>query len=268
MMWSLIRKSIREKRISLIIYCLAGAASVWLYVSIFPSLQSQAAQVSKLMESFPKDVLRAFGAEGTGLENVESLLATKQFGLIWPILVIILMLSRAAAGIAGEIEAGTIGTLLSQPLSRTRIYFSRYISAVLTLLIFVASTVLISIPLIAAYKLEFSVRYELIFAGFCTLLGLAILGVGMFVSAISNERSRVYSYVGGAVVLMFILNIVSGLQPSLEKLKYLSVFYYYNASQVIVHHHVNTVSVLLFAFTAVLGLLAGLIVFNKRDISI
>lgn len=118
--WKLIKKEISERRVSLIIYCLVGALNVWLYVSIFPSLQAQAKDLGKILDAMPKEVLKAFGAEGTGLENVESLLATKQFGLVWPLLTIILMLNRAANALAGEIENGTLGTLLASPLGALR----------------------------------------------------------------------------------------------------------------------------------------------------
>lgn len=267
-MRNLILKELKERRTSLIIYCLVGAASVWLYVSIFPSLQEQAKELSKAFNALPKEVLKAFGAEGTGLDKVESLLATKQFGLVWPILAIIIMLNRAANAIAGEIESGTISTLLSQPLSRSRIYLAKYASGVITLCIFVVCSVLISIPIISIYRLDYSPGYELLFAGVCTLFGLAVLGVGMFASALSTERSRVYGLVGGGAMLMFVLNLISGLKVSLDNLKYASIFYYYNANDIIVKHHINRVSILLFASVAIFGFLAGLLAFNRRDIQI
>lgn len=268
MTWTLVKKEIRERRVSLTVYCLVGAASVWLYVAIFPSLQGQAADLNKALSAMPKEVLKAFGAEGTGLENVESLLATKQFGLVWPLLTIVLMLNRAANGLAGEIENGTLGTLLSQPFSRARIYLAKYLSAVFTLLLFVLTTVLVSIPLMNMYNLVFSVRYELLFAGMCTLFGLAVVGVGMAVSAVVNERSKVYGLVGGAVMAMFVLNVISGLKPVLDNLKYGSVFYYFNAHDMLVKHQINKVSVAVFTVVAILGFTIGLIGFNRRDISI
>lgn len=267
-MKTLIFKELRERRTSLIVYSLVGIGCVWLYVSIFPSLQGQAKELSKAYASMPKEVLKAFGAEGTGLDTVESLLATKQFGLVWPILAIVIMLNRSANYIAGEIENGTLGTLLTQPLSRSKIYLAKYLSGVYTLLIFVACSVLVNIPIISLYKLEFSVGYELLFAAICTLFGLAILGAGMFVSALSAERSKVYGLIGGGIMIMFILNLLSGLKPALENLKYGSIFYYYNANDMIVNHHINHVSAVLFAVIAVFGFLAGLIAFNRRDIRI
>lgn len=267
-MTTLIKKEIRERRTSLIIYCLVGIASVWLYVSLFPSLQAQAKDLTKIFNAMPKEVLKAFGAEGTGLEGVESLLAGKQFGLVWPILAIILMLNRAANALAGETERGTLGTLLSQPISRGRIYLAKYYSAVITLLIFIIFSVLVNIPFISAYHLAYSLQYELLFAGVCALYGLAILGVGMAVSAIVSERSKVYGLVGGSIMLMFILNVVSSLQPSIDRLKYLSVFYYFNAHDMMVNHHINMASVALFSFTALASAVTGWILFSRRDLNL
>lgn len=266
--WQIIKKEIRERRTSLIIYCLVGVACVWMYVSIFPSLQSQAKDLNKIYDALPKEVLKAFGAEGTGLDKVESLLATKQFGLVWPILAIVLMLNRAANALAGEIENGTLGTLLAQPLSRARIYLAKYWSAVITLGLFVLSSVLINIPIIAAYHLDYSLSGELKFAGVCSLLGLAILGVGFAVSAFASERARVYGPVGGIVMLMFVVNILSSLKPALDGLKYTSLFYYFNAGDMMVKQQFNKAGVAVFAITAIVGFAIGLVTFNRRDISI
>ncbi len=266
MIFDIIKKDIKEKKLSLIIYCLTGIFLVWLYISIYPSMAKQAADFEKLIAAFPKDFLKAFGFQGSYLENAESLLSTELFGLIWPIMTVILLLSRVAGGIAGEIESGTIGTLLSQPISRTKIFLAKYLSAVTTLVVFVSTTVLINIPLLAAYKLEFSVKYELLFALVCLLFGLAIIGAGIAVSAMSNEKSKVYGIVGGLIVLMFIVNIISGLKSDFDFLKYTSIFYYFSSYHIIVRHEINMVAVAIFSSIAFAGMLFGLTMFNKRDI--
>lgn len=268
LMTTIIKKELRERRTSLVVYSLVGIGAIWLYVAMFPSLQSQAKDLAKILEAMPKEILKAFGAEGTGLENVEGLLASKQFGLVWPILTIVLMLNRAANSLAGEIENGTIGTLLSQPISRAKIFLAKYLAGVITLVTFIFASVLANIPLISAYRLHYSVSGELAFAGVCLLYGLALYGAGMAISAFVSERSKVYSLLGGGIMLMFVLNIVSGLQTSLSGLRYTSLFYYFNAHDMLVLHKVNMVSVALFASIAVVGFITGIMAFTRRDIRI
>lgn len=266
MNWLLIKKELKDKKLSLIIFCLTGAALVWLYISLFPSLSKQASDIQKLVESLPKDFMKAFGAEGYNVQSVESLLSFEFYGLLWPILLIIFLLSRSANSIAGEIEKGTIGTLLSQPLSRIKIYLSKYTASVISLVIFIATTVLINIPLISVYGLEYSLKYQLVFAAICLLFGLSVLGLSFAISSVVNEKSKVYSIVGGLNILMFILNLISGLRENLSGLRYMSVFYYFNAQNILVKNEINAISVILFFCMAISGFIFGLYYFNKRDI--
>lgn len=265
---SLLRKEFRERRVSLVLYSVACILLVWLYVALWPSLQAQAQTLSKVFESMPKGILKGFGIEGTGLESVDSLLAGKQFGFVWPILLIIIALSSSARAIAGEIENNTIGTLLSQPLSRTKIYWNKYVSALAGLLVFTVVTSLSTIVITKLYSIDSSAWAYVQLAALASLFGASILSLGFLVSASSNERSRVYSAVGGILLLMYVLNIISGIQDRFHSLQYISVFHYFDVNQPLNHHNLSLASCALFAIVAIISAVAGYVVFTKRDISI
>lgn len=178
------------------------------------------------------------------------------------------MVSRAGGTIAGEIEKGTIGTLLSQPVSRTKLFFSKYFAGVCSLIIFIIASVGAVIPIAFLYKIDFWSRNFLTLAGMAFLFGLALYSFTIFLSAISSERSRVYGIVGGILFIMYVLNIISGLRVELKNIQYASIFHYFNSSSLLVHNHVGLLEFGIFSGIIVLSTGLAVILFNKRDISI
>lgn len=267
-MWPIIAKEIKQRKMSLLAFILGAVGFVWLYVAIFPSIQSQAQNYNKLLETMPKALLQAFGIESTGLQNIQSYLSTELYSLIWPLLIVFFVVSRAGSAIAGEIEKETMGSLLSQPISRTRIFFSKYLGAVLGLLIFGATTVLAAIPLAAAYGLSSKPINYFTLLGLGLLFGMVVYSFSLFVSAISSDRTKVYGITGGTLVVMYVFNIVAGLKSSLGWLKYSSLFHYFSANAALVHNRLNLAAVGLFILLTTIFTLAGMILFKNRDVSI
>lgn len=261
----LLRKELKASRLALLAYSLGSAAAVWLYVSIYPSLQSQAQELSKAFASLPPGVLKAFNIEGTGLENLESLLTSKQFNLVWPMIAAFFLLSRAANYLAGEVERNTLGTLLSQPLSRSRIFWSKYWSGIVCLAVFCVTSIMVAVPLAYAYGLTPQTSSYYLLTAMALLYCWAIFSGGMLVSALSNARSRVYAVVGGGLLVMYILNLVAHLQDKLSDLQYLSFFHYFDPNQLLLHHNFSWLSAGVFIGFSLICTVLGLIAFQRRD---
>jgi len=268
MISSVIWKEIKDRRVSLVSYTLAGIGLVLLYVALYPSLQEQAQTYTKLMDSLPKGFSQAFGIDTNFLASLQGYIASEMFSFMWPILTIFFMVSRAGSGIAGEIEKGTIGTLLSQPVSRTRLYWAKANAAILSLLAFVLTTVLCTIPFAWLFRINIDVinYFALVLVGL--LFGLAIYSVALMISATSSDKTKVYAITGGLLFMMYAANIIAGLRQNLNWLKYISAFHYYDAPAALIHNHINGLGIVLFAAVALVCLLIGQLIFVRRDISI
>jgi len=264
----IVKKELRERRLSLVIYILVALMLTWVYMMLFPTVRDQAQSLNKLVETYPEALKKAFKIEGCGFGTIESFLSYELFSLMWPLLAIMFTLSRAGNTIAGEIERGTIGTVLAQPISRSSIFRSKYTSGLIGLLAFVVASILTPIPFAWAYHIQVHPKNFLLTSLLCLIFGLAIYGVSMLASALFNDRGKVYGIVGGTLFAMYVINVISGIKPSLEKLQYTSVFHYFNATDVMAHAQLSLSSMLLFGGIAVIGLFGGLYIFNKRDISI
>ncbi len=268
MIWQLAKRELRDRKLSLIIYCLSTLLFIWLYVSIYPSIKASSAQFTELLKHFPKEVLQAFGRETLNFNSFENYIAAEQFNFVWPIIYIILILSRAGNSIAAEIENRTMGLLLSLPLPRPKIFVAKVSSGLLTIGIFLTVSVFGVIPFIAAYHIDVHLRpYALLWLlGWC--FGLSVYGLSLFFSAAFQERSKAYFVSAGCIFLMYVMNIVAQLQPSLSWLRYGSIFHFADFQQVLTANVWPwTGSAILLVFGLILTLLAA-ILFSKKDLSV
>ena len=266
-MLTIFLRTMKDRRISLTIYCLAGVALLWIYVMLFPSIQAQAEGFNELIKNYPEGFLKAFGIEdGFSLSTLESFLAVEQFSFVWPIIVIFLLVSLAATGIAGEVEKGTSEIILARPVSRRNVFVGRYLAGVFTLIVFTIFSIFSIVPLAELHGIDYAMEGYVAISIIGFLFGIAVFSIAMLFSAISSERGRVYMATGGILIIMYVLNLISVLKDGLGNFRYLSFFHYYDPTQALVHNAISGVAVLLFIVVSVACAIAGAILFSKRDI--
>lgn len=267
-MWTIFWRIIKDRKISLVVYCLSGILLLWMYIALFPSIQTQAASFNELMKNYPEALMKAFGLEEISFTNVENFLAMEQFSIIWPIIVIFLVISLAGAAIAGEVEKGTAEIILSKPVSRLKIFFGKYLAGVFTILVFIICSIFAAAPLAELHNIDYVFKNYVTLAIVSFFFGLAIFSLAMLFSAIFSEKSKAYMTTGGILIVMYVLNIVASLKDSLKDLKYLSFFYYYDPDQALIKNIINETGVLVFVITAVVCTIVAAIWFKKRDIAV
>ena len=143
-----------------------------------------------------------------------------------------------------------------------KIFFGKFIAGITYLALFTVISIFSIFPLAKAYNISYQSEgfYKLALVGF--LLGLAIFGLSLLFSAIFSEKSKPTFIVVGILILMYFLNIISGLKDNLKNLKYLSFFYYYKPSDILSYNKIDHLTWWVFIGTFVV------IWFNKRDIAI
>jgi ABC-2 type transport system permease protein len=268
-MISIIWTNIKERKTSVIIYIVISVLFLWLYVALFPSLQAQSQALGALLKSMPEGLLKALGSAPDQLNNftLEALLGSKQFSMTFQIFVAILTFGLAASDLSGEIEGGTIEYLLSQPISRLKFYFARFISAFILITIFVAASTLLVMPLAALYHVVYvsNIYWELFADGL--LLSMALYSFAYFLSAMSSAKARVIGISTGIFVVMYGAFIVSALKDNLDKIKYISLFHYF-PGEILNGGGIDKLGVWIFAIIIVLFTTLGALIFKKRDITI
>lgn len=266
-MLAIISRTIKDRKVVILAYIIAASAFLLMYISMFPSFADQKDQWDAMMKTMPESMMKAFNLGDYSFAALENFLSAEEFMFVWPLLLIILAISSAGGAIAAEIEKGTIELLLSQSISRIKLFIARYLSGFIAILLFVAVTVFLAIPLAGIFNIEIQASHYLTLALVGFLFGTAIFSISIFLSAIFSDKGKVYFISAGILVLMYVANIVASLKDNYADLKYFSFFYYYNPADALIRNKIDEAGIWVFIATIVVFTIAGLIAFEKRDIS-
>lgn len=266
--WAIIKKELSQRRWALFGYGLAALSFLLLYILIYPSFQSETAKFNELLEAYPKALLQAFNIDQLQLTTFEGYISAEHFSFVWPLMAIFLSMSLAGVAFAGEVEKGTMAFLLSQPISRARVFIAKYVSAFLALLSFVVISIVTIIPLAGIQSIAVNSGNIVRTAILSLLFAWAIYALAAMVSSTTSERSKSYFVVGGLLLLMYVANVVSGLVNNLDWLKFVSYFHYFQPAKILSGGAIELSSIAIFSLTIIMSFCVGLVIFLRRDMSV
>lgn len=261
-------RTIKDKKIFISVYCLFAILMMFMYVAMYPSIRDEAENFDELMQSYPEEFFKAFNIETISFDRVENFLSIENYSIVWPLMAMFMMVSLAGYSIAKEIEKGTAEILLAKPVSRLKIYFTRYLTGTIILLLFTLVSVFSVIPLAEIYNVDYALDHHVKIFVLSFLLGLAVFSVSLMFSSMFSEKGKAYAVSGGLLLLMYVLNLVASLKEDLENLKYASFFYYYDFNKALIENSIDNLSIYVFLGVIVVCTTIGAIWFNKRDIAV
>ncbi|MFA5009719.1 MAG: ABC transporter permease subunit [Patescibacteria group bacterium] len=239
---------------------------------IYPIAQDLGTNYTEIFNKIPVQIREALGG-GNFLDNgmsFEGFLSLEHLKFFWVIAVCAFMIGFASRAIAGEVEQGTIALLLSQPVTRTQIFFSKLAVGVIGIVALTTAT--IGGMLWQAYRLDITTAP---IEGYWTFIGVAILffvsifALAMMFSTMVAERGRATLLPLLFVIISFVVELFAKLNADWENLKWLSIFYYYGTPDAIITTaSIDNVNLWVFAGIIVAAIMAGLIAFNRRDIAV
>ena len=210
-MLRMIWRTIKNRKISLLVYSISSIVLMEMFVAIFPMFAGKQEEWEPLLELYPEEMFQMMGLELSdfSISDFGSFLAMEHFSIMWPILIIVLAISFGSAQIAGEIEKGTIEMLISQPISRIKLFFSKYIAGAFNVFVFTVVSILSVVPLAAMHGIEYNPDIFIIMTVLGLLFGLAVFSVSMLASSIFSEKSKANFTVGGLLMASYVINILS-----------------------------------------------------------
>lgn len=239
-----------------------------LYVATYEASLNSMQQLQELVKTYPKGLLDAIGLSDLSLDTIEKYLNSKHFSLMWPIMAIILAISRGGSQFAGEIQNGTIGLLLSQPVERWRIFAAKYLAGLIAIIVFVVVSTFGSIPLAYAFGFDSHPIILVSAAILLTLFMWSVYSLAVMLSVWANEKGTVYALTGSIMIFMYVVYIVSLLTDSLSGLKYYSLFHYFDTQSVLATGHIGWESYAVFGGLIVATSIAAICRFLQRDVSV
>lgn len=120
----------------------------------------------------------------------------------------LMALSVGAASIAGERERGTLVTILAMPVSRTEILLGKFLGLSLALVLALAVGFGTGATVMAFQGVTGGATAYLVMFGFACLLAIAMLSLGLLISALSTRSGAA---AGAAIIAWLVLAFVSDL---------------------------------------------------------
>ena len=259
----LIRKTLRDKRWVLLAWAVGMVVLVMATIGFYPSF-SQSDAFDQVTKSLPPQFQSILG-DAASFKKLPNYIGQQIFDLRLPAFTAILAIVMAINLTATEEENGTLKTLQTLPISRTKVVLAKWISlAIITAVISAAA-----IPGVWLGVLAIGQSADMgPVAGAAFLLWLLTLGFASFTMMLGLGIGRKGLAVGIASLFAFYNIFLSTLAPSVERLKDIykaTLFYYYDNPKLVIEspdwRHAAVLGVALLVFG-----LAALFLYRRRDV--
>ena len=233
-----------------------------IYISTFPEAGEQMAALADLS---------IYQAMGVDLGSFEGLIASSVIGFI-PIILGIYVIITSTNILAGEEDSGTLELILAMPLSRWQIVAMKAMAlAVAFFLILViagAGNALVLSAIKATFEVDVTAMQLFIVILGSWPLTIAFFMIGLFLGAyLPNRRSAVLVMTVIFVASYFGENLAA-LVRSLESIKPLSLFYYFDSSATVFTEGVKAKDILILLAVAAVFFLLALLSFQRRNVTV
>ncbi|MBI4879128.1 MAG: ABC transporter permease subunit [Planctomycetes bacterium] len=220
----IVRRALRDDWWKVLAYLAILAFNVIVVLRAYPTFEANLSQLMNLMPDFLSFVAAAL--LDAGEQRLQVFMGINHFfkgaNMIGPAAAIILALGT----VVREVEIGTIGLLLSRPISRTRILLS-FAAVHLLELILPLTLVTVSLPLLADCLIDRQV--ELLPFLWANLHASAFIGMvyalSLLIAVLLNEQIKVAAVAGGVCIISFMLYFIDATRPfTLYRLSSLDVY--------------------------------------------
>lgn len=236
-----------------------------LMAALFPAMKDSMTAMLQMVPSFLQPLVRS----RAGLDTFEGF---SGMAFTHPVLLALFAawsISRGAQAIAGEIEGGTLGWMLSYPVGRVSVLLSKAVvllagAAVLSAAMIaglLAGAVMLGIPH-AGIK-------PYLFTGIETFLLYGAVGaVTLCASAVVSERGKATLVGTGFMLASFLLNYVAELWAPAKTIRFLSVFAHYDPKGLLGGASPSLAHLAVLGGVTLVAIAAAAVAFRKRNLSI
>jgi ABC-2 type transport system permease protein len=255
-----------------------GVLKVSLFMALFVILISSIfdpelfAGMEEMLEAYPEFILEMIGG-ALDLSTYGGFYTMEFLSMIWIWLGIYFIL-QAGQDIPSTIEDQTIDLILSKPLKRWEFVLGRYMRflfSIFLVMLFIGILTFLMIafaPNLQDQEINFAEFFWGLTWAFVFLVSLASTA---FFFSVFLTRKQATGIAFGILVLFFVIGtFYSFFDEGIQDIKYLSVFFYYDPSRIIISHdYTNVVRdfLILIGYSVVL-INASILLFNKRDIPV
>ncbi|HEY3243030.1 MAG TPA: ABC transporter permease [Phycisphaerae bacterium] len=265
---AVVRKSLREAAVLIVILTIAGVGFEIVFVRAMREFASDLTRVW-----FSRPMIRQLIGALVGADLAESVTPTGlvTVGLAHPLIYALtwtLLLSIGTRVIAGEVDRGTADLLMSLPVSRGSLYTS--VSAAWM----IASVVASFAPVVGIWigqrvfpfwePIEMS-RLWLVAVNLLAL-DVGVSCVTLFVSTLVSRRGMAVAIALAGLLVSFLINFLVQLWPAVDRIGFLGLLHYYRPLAIVRSGALPWRDLFVLLGVALVAWLAGLWRFRRRDI--
>jgi ABC-2 type transport system permease protein len=256
---------LKAKLTSVLIWSGSLFALILLFMSMFQAFAADAAMVTDLMNSFPEELLIAFGMTDMDWSTILGF-----FGLVFVFSQICLAVQAANYGVglvSIEETEWTADFLLSKPVGRTRIMTSKLLAAITSLAITQAVVWASSFAFIAIFRegQEYQVKPIVLLLLSMAIFQLFFLTVGMVISLLMKRVRNVLPISMGLVFGLYILNAFGSMIGE-KSLEILSPFKHFAPSYIIKHSAWDWSLVMISVASIIISVIGSYVLYTRRNI--
>tara|TARA_Y100000741_G_C18192801_1_gene534278 strand:+ start:119 stop:913 length:795 start_codon:yes stop_codon:yes gene_type:complete len=255
-------RNIWDRRKSLTIWTIVLSLLAMLIISMYDSVGREAAKLFENSNNFT-----AFFGGDVDTSSPAGWLGFELYAIFLPICLAIITIGIGASTIGSEEESGTLELLLASPINRSRIIIEK---AMMLVTVAVIIPVIIFLTVCLSNSL-FIFGIDLINVFFCTI-ALSLFGIyfGFFALAmqsLTKRRGLGMSITGFYVGASYFMNTLYTIWDSIEPMKFLSPFYYYDGNMLL-QGSVEPINIIILTGGVLLFFLAAYFSFMNRDTGI
>lgn len=256
---------LRVRRVSTLLWVLASAALVLMYMAIYPSI-SEAPALNDFLAQLPEGLRDAFALQD--YTSPAGYLQSEVFSGLMPVVLLVLAIGRGSASIAGEEEVRRLDIVMSEPVRRRDIYLAK--AAALGIVLALVTFVGVMLPILVIGPLfDLNVGVAKVVAASIQLFLFALLGgvIAEAAGAASGRKAIGIAVSSALFVVGFLVSTLGATVAWLGHLRPFTPWRWYNGNAPLFNGLGGwEVTVLLLASVA--AAVVGLVLFSRRDLRV
>jgi ABC-2 type transport system permease protein len=258
---------LRRNSRSLLLWILVIGLLIYFTMSFFPTVSQYQQQIEKMIKIIPIAAIKM-----RGFSNISDIFSVMGFYAANNIVYMMLLGSIFSIVLSSNIilkeEYGkTAEFLLSRPVTRNQVFYSKLLLSILNILILNIVAAIISYYAIQVYKTgDFNIHPFLVLTTYTLLLNLLFASVGVFISVVMKRSRPVTFFCVGLVMVLYFLYSISRITGVNGTFGYISPFKWVNVEVLSPSYTLESLRVTGFlAITVFLIVVSGLM-YRRKDI--
>ena len=259
------RREVNNRLKSALIWSISIFLLILLFMSFYSGFAADETIWEIVLENYPEELLQAMGMTGV---NMATVIGYFTMCMLFTQICLAVQASQYGFSILSEEEREmTADFLLTKPITRSKVFFSKLAAALTGLVItnaVVWGTTFFCISVFSDGH-EYNPTMFVKMLSVLILFQLFFLGVGMVISVSVKKIKSVLSFSMGLAFGMYIISTIGSLLGE-NTISYITPFKYFEPNTLVLEGKYDPVMIIICTVTIAVTMVAGYILYNKRNI--